>query len=238
LALVGIAVAGFASLGSQLPYGKIPAAVVGLVGIGLAVVSLLGLERRRWLGWLGVALNVVAIVFALGSASWSLSSADPSAAPKAPVAVGGDSDLPRPADWVEADRAVWQHDDVRVAVTSASLVPDPAAKGAKRGKDRLLKIAVTVTNVGVARAVEATGWPRGTPPDVVLTADGKDVGRVAEDTPVRATLYPGKSAEFVLTFVPPAVPMPDMRLVLPAEAFGGTTPAQFRIPARMVAIPR
>jgi hypothetical protein len=238
LALVGIAVAGVASLGSQLPYGKIPAAVVGLVGFGLAAVSLLGLETRRWLGVVGMGLNAVAIAFALSSAKWSLASDDPSAAPKPPVAVGGDSDLPRPVEWVEAERSVWQHDDVRIAVTSVNLVLDPAAKGAKRGKDRLLKIAVTVTNVGVARAVEATGWPVEAPPAMTLaTAEGVELKRVAGDTPARATLYPGKFAEFTLTFAPPPATN-ELRLTLPHEAFGGTTPARFRIPARMVAVPR
>ena len=48
----------------------------------------------------------------------------------------------------------------------------------------------------------------------------------------------GKLAEVTLNFVPPVAPLPDLRLVLPPEAFGGTVPAQFRIPARMVALPR
>ena len=49
-----------------------------------------------------------------------------------------------------------------------------------------------------------------------------------------ATIYPGKSAELVLTFEPPTGPPDDYRLELPAQAFGGTDPVKFQIPQAML----
>lgn len=240
LALVAIALAGVASLASYIPYGRIATVLGTLVGLGLAAVALLGLERRRWVGATAAGVNAAVLFLAAVAPSW-LAGSRPKPpeddSPKTPVALWLDGAAPKPTDWVPADRAGWRHADVRAVVASVGVVPEPAAKGAKRGKDRVLKVTVTLTNVGVARGIDVTGWAANTPAEPrLVTTDGAPRPLHPEtDAQPRATLYPGKSADFVFLFACPPGPPTDLRLELPGAAFGGEFPVRFQIPARMIA---
>ena len=242
LALVGLALVGFAVLASQFPYGRIVGTALAVLGLLLAGVSLLGLEKRPWLGWAGVGVNLFALLLLvvlpswLGVTDWTPQD-NPDAGPKPVTAVGRDGSLPRPAEWVDAGQAVWEQGDVRVAVTSVTVGPSNPDASVPPGKARevALRIGLKVTNVGVARAVEFKGWA--TPPDVpkLTTAAGKPVAVKNAGLPSGATtLYPGKSAELTLTFEPPAGAPEDYRLELPAQSFGGPDPVKFQIPQAML----
>src|SRR5207248_7136221 len=134
---------GVGTIASQFPYGRLIGLAPAGLGMLLAGLSLLGLEeRRRWVGWAGVGANafvlllLVALPGWLGISTWT-PAADPAAGPKPVTAVGRDGGLPSPADWVNAHRAVWQHDDVRVAVSSVGVGPlDPAGPPAAKRKDQ------------------------------------------------------------------------------------------------------
>lgn len=242
MALIGLGVVGVAVVASQFPYGRIAGTGLAVVGLLVAALSLLGLEKRPWLGWAGVGLNLFALLLLvalpgwLGVSDWT-PQGNPDAGPKPVTAVGRDGSLPTPAEWVDASRAVWEQGDVRVAVTSVVLGPAnpdvPIPAGNKR--EPVLRIGLKVTNVGVARAVEFKGWAA--PPNApkLTTAAGKPIAGKAAGLPTgAATIYPGKSAELALAFDPAAGGADDLRLELPASAFGGTDPVKFQIPQGML----
>lgn len=242
MALAGIGFVGVAVLASQFPYGRLVGTVLAAVGLLFALLSLLGLEKRPWLGWAGVGLNLFALLLLvllpgwLGISEWT-PQGNPDAGPKPVTAVGRDGSLPKPAEWVDASQAVWEQGDVRVAVTSVTIGPANPEPSAPQGKKRetVLRIGLKVTNVGVARAVEFKGWAA--PPDEpkLTTAAGKPVPVKPAGLPAgAATIYPGKSAELALTFEPPAGAPEDYRLELPAQTFGGADPVKFQVPQAML----
>jgi hypothetical protein len=240
LALVALGLFGTGVVASQFPYGRYVAVPVAGLGLLLAALSLLGLERRRWVGLAGAGLNALALLLVVALPGWlGLSThwtpaTNPDAGPKPVTAVGREDGQPVAADWVDARAAVWEQGDVRIAVTGVTVGPrDPAA----RRPDLVLRIGLKLTNVGVARAIEFAGWPvtpQGGP--TLTTAGGESFPhRPAADRAEPATVRPGKSAEAVVAFAAPDKPTEDLRLELPAAAFGGTDPVRFRIPRAMVA---
>src|SRR5579883_1270626 len=62
MALVAIAVVGVGFFLCHLPYGRLATVLLCLAGAALAALSVLGLERRPWLGWIGVGLNLLFVV--------------------------------------------------------------------------------------------------------------------------------------------------------------------------------
>ena len=239
MALVAAALVGAAALATLVPYGRIAATALASVGLLVAGMSLLGLEKRVWVGWAAAGLNalILAMVLALpdwlGLTGWT-PLADPEQAPKPVTAVGRDGSLPRPADWVDASAAVWQQGDVRVAVTSVSLGPvNLKAKDPAQRRELCLRVGLSVSNVGVARAIDIDGWDA--PPKApVLTADGEAVALRAGGVEAAGKVFPGKSADGTLTFAPPPATAQELRLEIPAEAVGGTDPVRLRIPRSMV----
>ena len=248
MALAALGLVGVAVLASQLPYGRFVAAPLAAAGAVMGLLSVLGLEERPWLGWAGAGANGFAFLLVvawpgwLGLSTWT-PAADPETRQKPVTAVGRDGTPPRPADWVDAMKAVWEHDDVRVALTAVTAGPDePAAVGPAappaarpRKKDRTLRVTLKLTNVGVARAIEFNGWAAAPPAEPTLTTAGGKALPAKPAAPADPVLIvPGKSAETTLAFAPPDGPPEDLRLELPAAAFGGTEPARFRIPRTMI----
>jgi len=241
MALTGIGIVGIAVLASQFPYGRIVGTALAAIGLVVAGLSLLGLEKRPWLGWTGIGLNLFALVLLIVLPSWLGVSewvplGNPDAGPKPVTAVGRDGSLPRPAEWVDASQAVWEQGDVRIAVTSVTVGPATPDAAAPPGKKRepVLRIGLKITNVGVARVVEFTGWAAPPSEPKLTTTAGKPMAVRNSGLPSGAgSIYPGKSTELALTFEPPAGPPDDYRLELPAQAFGGTDPVKFQIPQAM-----
>jgi hypothetical protein len=240
LVLVALGLFGTAIVASQFPYGRYVAVPIAGLGLLLAALSLLGLERRRWVGLAGAGLNALAILLVVALPGWLGLSArwvpdtNPDAGPKPVTAVGREDGLPVAADWVDAKTAVWQQGDVRVSVTGVTVGPrDPAAKR----PDLVLRVGLKLTNVGVARAIEFAGWPATPEGGPALTTAGGEsfAHRPAADRAEPTTVRPGKSAEAVVAFAAPDKPTEDLRLELPAAAFGGTDPVRFRIPRSMIA---
>lgn len=238
LALVAFGLFGLGILATQFPYGRLIAAPLTLVGLALAVMGWLGLERYTWLGSVGAGLNGLAFFLVVLFPSWlGLSGwgpeADPEAGPKPAMAVGRDGGAARPAEWVDAAQAVWEQGDVRVAVNGVSVGPtDAMAKTTDKKKERTLRITVKLSNIGVARAIELAGWHSPPERESKLTAAGTAVAnRMPADEKV--PVFPGKSHETVLAFAVPDK-LDDLRLELPAAAFGGTDPVRFQIPKAMI----
>ena len=244
LALVAGTLFGVAVAASQFPYGRIAAAALAGVGLGLAGLSLAGLEGRKWVGWAGVGLNALALLLVLALPGWLgtptwVPDRGPDSDEKPVTAVGRDGTPPRPAEWVNASQAAWQHDDVRVAVAAVTSAPVESAaktKAKPKKQDRVLRVELKVTNVGVARAIEFAGWPVVPPGEPVLTTAGGKVlaGRQPGEPGAAATLYPGRSADWVLVFDDPAEAKGDLRLELPAQAYAGTNPVRLLIPRAMI----
>lgn len=239
MALVALALVGVAVVATQLPYGRIAAAALAPIGAVLALLSLLGLEQRRWLGWAGAGANgfVLLLVLALpdwlGDSGWT-PRGDPNAGPKPVVALGRDGAAARPAEWVDASKAVWEQGDVRVAVTSVGLTPlDKGPRGANKAKEQALAVRLTLTNSGVARAIVFRGWPAAAnvPGPSLVDADGKPVPflRVGETAAV-PPIYPGKSVDLDLLFTIPTKITGDFRLELSPHAWDGTDPVRFQLP--------
>src|SRR5439155_10117707 len=126
--------------------------------------------------------------------------------------------LAAPADeWIRVPEA-WQFGDVRVKVASMWVGPVElsGSNGQKRwSKKQYLQLKVRVGNVGVAREVEFRGWdpnPRSGEPGPRLTdaagrarsaaATGPDWPAAVRPRPAR--LPPGRAAEQLLVFEPPA----------------------------------
>lgn len=251
MALAGVVLVGAAVFASQFPFGRIAGAGLAVVGLLVGGLSLLGLERRVWLGWAGAGGNAVVLVFLVAFPSWFgvgawTPAGDPNARPAIPVAIRADGETGDASAGVDASAAAWQHADVRLAVKYVTIAPDappvpaggfPVAAPAAAKKERVVRVALTLTNVGVGRAIEFAGWdPRGLTP-AVLTAGGRPVPAKPDAEPVRAVpVYPGKSADSVLVFDAAAVTADDsLVLDLPGAGFGGETPAKFRIPRAMIA---
>jgi hypothetical protein len=146
-------------------------------------------------------------------------------------------------DGVDASNATWQHGDTRIAVRQVTVGSDPTAKlppGKKEKKERIARVNVTLTNVGVARAIEFAGWDAKSPTAAasLTSGSGQVLSPKADIAPIGSGVaYPGKSVECVLVFDASGLgPDESLRLELPAAAFGGDaqTPARFRIPRTMI----
>jgi hypothetical protein len=228
MALGAIATVGVSFFLCHLPYGRLATVLLSLLAVGLAGLSLLGLTRRSWLGWLGVGVNGLFAVLLVGfpdvfglTGWWPV----PPTAPAQPAGISSDG-------WVDAGEAAWEENGVRVALTFATVAPPPAGPGRASAEPNLW-IGVRVTNVGT-NPVEFTGWDtlaQGGP--VLTTREGACVSGRRSDAPKAKTLVRGQSAESVLAFNCPP-PGQALRLALPASAYGGTTPAQFQIAPELI----
>jgi hypothetical protein len=231
MALAAVATVGVGFFLCHLPYGRVAAVLLSLAAGALAALSLLGLEKRAWLGWTGAGLNalfalvLVAFPAQLGLISWWPERA-PAAASETPAGMSADG-------WVDAGTAGWEEDGVRVALTFAMIRPETAAPAARGRTESYLWIGATVTN-GSTRTVEFTGWDTTAPGGPTLTtADGATITGRRSGKPVPTTLAPGKSAECLLAFeIAPSGQ--NLRLELPAQNYGGTIPVRFQIPHELI----
>jgi hypothetical protein len=245
-ALMAITLGGIAFGASQLPYGRFATVGLGAIGLVFGVSALLA-GTKRVLPMLGTAINGLALFLALILPEWlGITSWRPIRVieeVKTPRAVNIKDGLAAPAEWVDVTKAAWERDDVRVSVTSFTVNPieliGPKNKQ-QWTKESYVHVRVKVENVGVARAVEVQGWPESPTSDGPKLTDAN--GRVLSlkvfsegwsvvDRPKpNKVLFPGRSTDQLLIFESPGKTAGDLRLELPAIAFGGTDPVRLLLP--------
>jgi hypothetical protein len=246
LALVAVLFGGTSLLISQLPYGRVATLAVAGLGLLMGLGSLLVAEQKRLVPLLAAGLNAVALLLVIALPSWlGLTTWWPTAPPddsKTVKAVGYDGSVPAPAEWVDISTAAWQRDDVRVAVSALTIGPVELTgpNGKKRAtKEKYLQIWLQVSNSGVARKFDFRGWdataPQGAPrltdsAGKVLAAKTFEPGWEPPGRPQTKALFPGKTADNLLIFEPPAHTVAHLRLELPGDAFSGTEAVRFLIP--------
>jgi hypothetical protein len=151
------------------------------------------------------------------------------------------------AEWVDADKSSVTHGDVRIRVSSVKLGPvDLNAGNGKFEKslDDHLAIRIKIENTSPDNTINYKSWapPPGVSPDAATLRDNFIVMYSASvlPRPVKGqvhnpqTIKPGQSLEDVLVFQKPLNNPPELRLELPATAFGGLGRIKFRIPAAMI----
>ena len=228
---------------SQLSYGRISAAVLGGLGIVVALISLGVMEHKRILPTVATGINALVLVLVLlfpnwlGITSWRpIKEVDDSGTVRA---VGLTDGVASPADWVDVSKSAWQRDDVRVSVTSVSAgqleLVGPKEKR-RWTKEKFLQVRIRVENVGVARAIDFHGWSTGPQGPKLIPSAGESVGiKTWEEgwapatKPAAANLFPGRGAEQTLIFPYPATGTGPLRLELPAVAFGGTESVRLQL---------
>lgn len=237
-ALLAFILFGLGMMATLFPYGRALSVGFTLLGVVLGVMGWLGLEAFTWLGSVGTGVNALALVVALVFPSWFgytgwIPEDDPEVGPKVPMSVGRGDHRVRPADWVDAANAVWELGDTRVAITSVGVGPaDGTNKSAKDKKERVLRIGVKLSNIGVARSIEFTGWQNPPSAEAKLLAAGNPVA-VRTAAMEKILVFPGKSHETTLTFAVPES-FEQLKLELSAQAFGGSEPIRFEIPRAMI----
>lgn len=242
--LTAIALAGIGLIATQFPYGRFVA--LGCAGFGLLIACFAWLlaDRKRTATHVAPAVTafviflVVALPSWLGFSSWkSLDLPDDS---KTVKALSSDGSTPIPVEWVDIQKASWLYDDIQVSapLVAINTLEVTGLKGLKsRTKEKYLQIRVLVKNVGVARKLEFVGWKSDAPRPKVTDPQGNvlaikvfEAPGEAGDRPQPAGLFPGKSAEQLFLFQPPAKPVEFLRFELPGVAFGETEPVKLQIP--------
>jgi hypothetical protein len=149
------------------------------------------------------------------------------------------------ASWVDASKDAAKHGDVRVRVTSVTLGPVDLNGNDRKTEKSLhdnLQIRLVIENTSAEKNVDYKGWSIGAGPDVATLKDNafatypaagfaKQVkGQIRKSEPIK----PAQSLEDILVFQAPLNNPQELRLELPATAFGGLGKIKFRIPAAMI----
>jgi hypothetical protein len=254
VALVAVTLFGAAILAARFPYGR--AIALGLSGFGTVVglgCVLAGAGRARLVGSSGVLLNLAVVgVVALrpdwvGLTPWRELAQNNG--PTTVQAVSHGTRIAAGADWVDASQASWVLQDVRVSVHSAVISPVELTGpgGVKRKtKEPYLQLLLRVTNEGLARRIEFTGWAAGGTDGLRLTnTTGRafkirtfDPGWEVRPGPRPAGVFPGKTAEVLFTFDAPVERGEAFRLELPGTAVGVEEPVRLYIPGAFVILRR
>ncbi len=156
--------------------------------------------------------------------------------------------IPKPVEWVDADSAAVQQDDVCVCVASATIERLKLASGGKTNaspNDNLV-IRLQVVLVGTTRKVDFASWGNASFGDArnkpSLADNFNNVYRhqafgggteiVEHERP--KSLYPKLFADDYLIFEVPKGNVDFLRLELPASAIGGMGTLRFQIPKSMI----
>jgi hypothetical protein len=238
IALIALILVGVAVLASQLPFGRFIAAAIAVVGLvgGLATLGTEGQSRLAAMGAVLLNLLVLFVVFIAPS----VLNLDPwrrpaDTGPQGPQAISHTDQTSTPADWVDAPNASWQFKDVRVSITgSVGPVELRGPKDARRTtKEQYLQLQLRVTNAGVERQLDLTGWAVEQGIDTIRIADssGKSLkpasfpnenGWAFERSPSKTSehVFPSKFSEAKFYFTPPPAKTDYVRIQLPGAAVG------------------
>ena len=119
-----------------------------------------------------------------------------------------------------------------------------AAPGREPPRDRCLAIKLRVTNAGVARKINYTGWGGDPGQGLPILRDNRDRSYavrtfspawVVKGRAGGATIPSGKSLDDVLVFDAPAGDIAYLRLELPAAPVGAKGQLRMEIPKSMIA---
>jgi hypothetical protein len=153
-------------------------------------------------------------------------------------------------ETVDSSREAQQQGDLRIAITSVSITTAPLipVPGKKPPIDKFLIVQLRLSNVGVERKYDYSGWGQWGSESAATLRDTK--GKVFklkrfEGTwdvkgQIRSTsIFPGKSVDDILIFeAPPLKDIPSrLRLELPAAALGNEGNFIFEIPGKTISIP-
>jgi hypothetical protein len=242
--LIALTLAGVALILSQLPYGRF--GTIGLAVVGLIVAATCWIAAQKpFLPAAATILNLAAVAVTLLVPSWlGLSSWRPKPVDKdahAVKAYGKEGAEKFSGEWIPADKG-WQLDDAKVVIRNTFLGPVELTgpKGEKRSsKKQYLQVRVRVGNGGVARLIEFMGWDA----DTARLTDNAgralqparfETGWAAPTRVEPASLPPGRAADQVFVFEPPAGQIEFLRLELPGTAFGANEPVRFQIAASQI----
>jgi len=253
--LVAAVLAGLALVAAQIPFGRIPAIVLSLVGLGVGGFS--ALIEGRLARWSVVAsvLNGLIFFVTLFLPSWL--GLEPFRGGREEVYLGAmfiefntsrakaGLNKPRPlsdGEWIESDRGGWQQDDARVYVSSVVIGPVEldTSKGKIFSKDKSLRIGLNLTNIGVSRAIQyrpfdEPGRP-GEPSLSLKDAEDRTISlrsfhagqSVVGKEKAKPVVY-RTSIDDVLVFELPPGRWEFLLLELPATSVGQTGVIRFRI---------
>ncbi|HSQ58722.1 MAG TPA: hypothetical protein VLM40_23575 [Gemmata sp.] len=168
---------------------------------------------------------------------------DPKALQVIPLQLANDSRALEFNGYADASRAAVQQGYIRVQVTSASVGPVRVVDSRRRlTKQPFLAIGLRIQHLGHAPSGRLIHWDtigeRSVRP-ATASMDGRNLSlaNTGADVPVGVVygqdLFPGRVVEDLLLFeAPPA--HGDVRLELPAEAWGGQGAFRFQIPSSMI----
>ena len=158
--------------------------------------------------------------------------------------------LAQEGETVDSSKEAQQQGDLRIAITSVSINTAPLipVAGKKPPMDKFLIVQLRLSNVGVERKYDYSGWGQWGSDSAATLRDTK--GKVLKLKRFEATwdvkgqvrstsIMPGKSVDDVLIFeAPPLKDIPArLRLELPAAAFGHEGNVIFEIPGKTIFMP-
>ncbi len=164
-----------------------------------------------------------------------------------PALSGEKPELAQEGTPVDSTKEAQKQGDLQVAVAQVSITKAPlkGAPGKKPPAEKCLIVHLRISNVGVERKYDYSGWGQWGSENAASLRDTK--GKVfplkhfnAEwdvEGQVRSTsLFPGKSIDDILIFeAPKSKEIPaHLRLELPGAAYGGTDKFLFEIPGKTI----
>ncbi len=146
--------------------------------------------------------------------------------------------------WSDASQVACKKAGVLVRVMKVTLAKVKTGGPGKESwtRELWLQVRLRVSNMAVDRRVTFVGWstrPADAPQARLLDPAGHSFKRHSlpwsqDSAPIgQAILLPGKFAEDVLVFEPPAANVPNLRLELPADAWGNQGTYKFLVPRTM-----
>jgi hypothetical protein len=226
-----------------------PVAALGLLA-GLLGGTLLALWRGRN-AVLPALLSILCLLVLFFAGSWPSFSTPPPALVRIPLKQQGMA-AHQPVgedDWVDASANALKRGDVRVEIVSAGIGPVElkGKSSASLSSERYLTIRLRVSYEGIVaqqtpyepwsdRAGEESKHPPTLTDNQGRTHTQKtfDSGRKVAGRADVDALNPGHQVKDVLVYPPPASGVEQLRLLLPASAFGLTGAFRFQIPRGMI----
>jgi hypothetical protein len=254
----GVGLAAFLLGGLALPVASLPflsylAGALAVVGAGLGVLGVVrgwNKPHRPYFAGIGLGACLLALLLAAWAGPRLSGHRADSTDPDSPRTVRLHDGTPTQRNvtavsgpWVDARHEAAQQGVVRVRVLGATVgtVPIRDEAGQKRwSPERVLALRVRLSNVGLDRVVRYVSWSAAEGATVVdQLGRGYPARKFAPGWEVigqvrRVGLIPGKWADDLLVFAPPARDVLFLRLTLPASAFGGKGVLRLEIPRQMI----